>query len=94
LDIFTRTANPIVVENFLYPMFRVGIRRAAEHFVVQTKNSGLVGILARTQLCEHAMKIFFSEIKYLWSDAEFFQTFSCENAASIVQKRKIHPLGQ
>jgi hypothetical protein len=38
---------------------------SSEHPVVQTKKFRLVGILARTEFCEHAMKKFFSLQKIL-----------------------------
>ena len=46
------------------PVAQRGQPPSVEHVIVQTKNTGLVGILARTPICEHEMKKFF-----------FFQNF-------------------
>jgi hypothetical protein len=54
-----RAARPIVTETSY--VARCGHPQSSEHLIVQTKNNGLVGILARTEFCEHTMKKFFSE---------------------------------
>src|SRR5215469_14945701 len=65
-----------------------GHPQSVEHLTVQTKNFRLVGILARTLFCEHAMKKFFSRQNF--SEVKFCRSSSIKlkNAALLVQKRK------